>query len=101
MCGPSAPLVSSLIFVLSAAGCATSPGGGESAATSGGGISFKCAPNLNTPDPCKIYIEKVCRTVAPSGVQFIDSLIRETEEAGAVDLADNLGISHVTVSKTV
>ena len=32
---------------------------------------------------------------------MIDSLIKESGEARAVDLADALGISHVTVSKTV
>ena len=34
-------------------------------------------------------------------VELIDALIQETGEARAVDLADRLGISHVTVSKTV
>jgi len=34
-------------------------------------------------------------------VELIDSLIKETGEARAVDLAERLGISHVTVSKTV
>lgn len=34
-------------------------------------------------------------------MELIDSLIKETGEARAVDLAERLGISHVTVSKTV
>ncbi len=34
-------------------------------------------------------------------VELIDSLIQQVGEARAVDLADRLGISHVTVSKTV
>lgn len=34
-------------------------------------------------------------------MELIDSLIKESGEARAVDLADALGISHVTVSKTV
>lgn len=41
------------------------------------------------------------REKAEDYVELIDSLIRETGEARAVDLADRLGISHVTVSKTV
>lgn len=32
---------------------------------------------------------------------MIDALIRETGEARAVDLAQRLGVSHVTVSKTI
>ncbi|MCW5943471.1 MAG: manganese-binding transcriptional regulator MntR [Fimbriimonadaceae bacterium] len=34
-------------------------------------------------------------------VELIESLIRETGEARAVDLATRMGVSHVTVSKTV
>ena len=41
------------------------------------------------------------REKAEDYVELIDSLIRESGEARAVDLADLLGISHVTVSKTV
>jgi DtxR family transcriptional regulator, manganese transport regulator len=41
------------------------------------------------------------REKAEDYVELIDDLIRETGEARAVDLADRLGISHVTVSKTV
>lgn len=41
------------------------------------------------------------REVAEDYVELIDSLIKECGEARAVDLADHLGISHVTVSKTV
>lgn len=41
------------------------------------------------------------REKAEDYVELIDSLIRESGEARAVDLADVLGISHVTVSKTV
>lgn len=41
------------------------------------------------------------RENAEDYVELIDSLIIETGEARAVDLADRLGVSHVTVSKTV
>jgi DtxR family manganese transport transcriptional regulator len=41
------------------------------------------------------------RENAEDYVELIHSLIEETGEARAVDLADRLGISHVTVSKTV
>jgi DtxR family manganese transport transcriptional regulator len=34
-------------------------------------------------------------------VEMIDALIRETGEARAVDLAERIGVSHVTVSKMV
>jgi DtxR family manganese transport transcriptional regulator len=41
------------------------------------------------------------RERAEDYVELIDLLIRETGEARATDLAGRLGISHVTVSKTV
>jgi len=41
------------------------------------------------------------RERAEDYVELIDTLIRETGEARAVDLANRLGISHVTVSRTV
>jgi DtxR family manganese transport transcriptional regulator len=41
------------------------------------------------------------RENAEDYVELIDALIRETGEARAVDLADRLGVSHVTVSKTI
>lgn len=41
------------------------------------------------------------RENAEDYVELIDALIRETGEARAVDLAERLGVSHVTVSKTV
>ena len=41
------------------------------------------------------------RERAEDYVELIDALIREKGEARAVDLAERLGISHVTVSKTV
>jgi len=41
------------------------------------------------------------RERAEDYVELIDSLIRETGEARAVDLAQRLGVSHVTVSKVV
>jgi DtxR family manganese transport transcriptional regulator len=41
------------------------------------------------------------REKAEDYLELIDSLIRETGEARAVDLAERLGISHVTVTKTV
>lgn len=41
------------------------------------------------------------RERAEDYVELIESLIRETGEARAVDLAERLGISQVTVSKTV
>src|SRR5512142_2213668 len=41
------------------------------------------------------------RELAEDYVEMIDTLIRETGEARAVDLAERLGVSHVTVSKTI
>ncbi|MFI5385427.1 MAG: manganese-binding transcriptional regulator MntR [Fimbriimonadales bacterium] len=41
------------------------------------------------------------RERAEDYVELIDSLIRESGEARAVDLAQRLGVSHVTVSKTI
>jgi len=41
------------------------------------------------------------RERAEDYVEMIDALIRETGEARAVDLAQRLGVSHVTVSKAV
>ncbi len=41
------------------------------------------------------------RERAEDYVEMIDGLIRECGEARAVDLAERLGVSHVTVSKTV
>ncbi len=41
------------------------------------------------------------REIAEDYVELIDDLIKETGEARAVELASRLGISHVTVSKTV
>jgi DtxR family transcriptional regulator, manganese transport regulator len=41
------------------------------------------------------------RETAEDYVELIDVLIAETGEARAVDLADRLGISQVTVSKTI
>ncbi len=39
--------------------------------------------------------------IAEDYVELIDDLIRETGEARSVDLARHLGVTHVTVSKTV
>ncbi|MDX2065840.1 MAG: manganese-binding transcriptional regulator MntR [Fimbriimonadaceae bacterium] len=41
------------------------------------------------------------RERAEDYVELVDALIRETGEARAIDLAARLGISHVTVGKTV
>ncbi len=41
------------------------------------------------------------RENAEDYVELIDTLIRERGEARAVDLAERLGISHVTVSRTI
>lgn len=41
------------------------------------------------------------RENAEDYVELIEALIRETGEARAVDLAERLGVTHVTVSKTV
>lgn len=41
------------------------------------------------------------REKAEDYVELIDALIRETGEARAVDLAGRLGLSHVTVTKTI
>ncbi len=41
------------------------------------------------------------RELAEDYVELIDDLIRETGEARAVDIAQRLGVSHVTVTKAV
>ncbi|MFQ5491238.1 MAG: manganese-binding transcriptional regulator MntR [Phycisphaerae bacterium] len=41
------------------------------------------------------------RELAEDYVELIDDLIAETGEARAVDIADRLGVSHVTVTKTI
>ena len=41
------------------------------------------------------------REVAEDYVELIEDLTMETGEARATDLADRLGVSHVTVSKTI
>lgn len=41
------------------------------------------------------------RETAEDYCELIDSLIQETGEARAVDLADRLGVSHVAVSKNI
>lgn len=41
------------------------------------------------------------RENAEDYVELIEALIEETGEARAVDLAERLGVSHVTVSKTI
>ena len=41
------------------------------------------------------------REIAEDYVELIDDLIRETGEARAVDIASELGVSHVTVSNTI
>ncbi|MBI1755873.1 MAG: manganese-binding transcriptional regulator MntR [Fimbriimonas ginsengisoli] len=41
------------------------------------------------------------REIAEDYVEMIDALIAEKGEARTVDLADRLGVSHVTVSKTM
>lgn len=39
--------------------------------------------------------------IAEDYVELIDDLIRETGEARAVDIAERLGVSHVTVTRTI
>lgn len=41
------------------------------------------------------------RELAEDYVELIDDLVAETGEARAVDVADRLGVSHVTVTKTL
>jgi DtxR family manganese transport transcriptional regulator len=41
------------------------------------------------------------REIAEDYVELIDDLIRESGEARVVDIASRLGVSHVTVSKTI
>lgn len=41
------------------------------------------------------------RELAEDYVELIDTLIKEKGEARVVDLADRLGVSHVTVSRTI
>jgi DtxR family manganese transport transcriptional regulator len=54
-----------------------------------------------TPNRFQRTREDHSRERAEDYVELIDALIRETGEARATDLADRLGISHVTVSKTI
>lgn len=45
--------------------------------------------------------EDHARELAEDYVELIDDLIQETGEARAVDIAGRLGVSHVTVTKTI
>jgi DtxR family manganese transport transcriptional regulator len=54
-----------------------------------------------TPHRFQRTREDHSRETAEDYVELIDTLIREQGEARAVDLAERLGISQVTVSKTV
>jgi DtxR family manganese transport transcriptional regulator len=56
---------------------------------------------LNTPNRFQRTRQDHSRENAEDYVELIDALIRETGEARAVDLAERLGVSHVTVSKTI
>ncbi len=60
-------------------------------------------PSLNTSsaDRFQRTREDHSRENAEDYVELIEALIAETGEARAVDLAERLGVSHVTVSKTV
>lgn len=52
-------------------------------------------------NPYQRVREDHSRENAEDYVELIDDLIRETGEARAVDLAERLAVSHVTVSKTI
>jgi DtxR family transcriptional regulator, manganese transport regulator len=52
-------------------------------------------------NPYRRTREDHSRENAEDYVELIDSLIREKGEARLVDIAESMGISHVTVSKTV
>lgn len=57
--------------------------------------------NISSADRFQRTRDDHSRENAEDYVELIDSLISETGEARAVDLAERLGVSHVTVSKTV
>lgn len=54
-----------------------------------------------TPNRYQRIREDHSTEIAEDYCELIDSLIQETGEARAVDLAERLGISHVTVSKSI
>ena len=54
-----------------------------------------------TPNRFQRTREDHSRERAEDYVELIEALIQETGEARAVDLAERLGISHVSVSRTV
>ncbi len=54
-----------------------------------------------TPNRFQRTREDHSRERAEDYVELIEALIKETGEARAVDLAERLGISHVSVSRTV
>lgn len=57
--------------------------------------------NTSSADRFQRTREDHSRENAEDYVELIEALIAETGEARAVDLAERLGVSHVTVSKTV
>lgn len=57
--------------------------------------------NATSADRFQRTREDHSRENAEDYVELIETLIQETGEARAVDLAERLGVSHVTVSKTV
>ncbi len=67
------------------------------------GQSVTLLPSTNTSsaDRFQRTRDDHSRENAEDYVELIESLISETGEARAVDLAERLGVSHVTVSKTI
>jgi DtxR family transcriptional regulator, manganese transport regulator len=64
----------------------------------------KTAPSKPVSHARKAFSRTRCdhqTEIAEDYVELIDDLIRERGEARAVDIATRLGVSHVTVSKTV
>ncbi|MBC8064348.1 MAG: manganese-binding transcriptional regulator MntR [Chlorobia bacterium] len=59
------------------------------------------ARNITSADRFQRTRDDHSRENAEDYVELIEALIEETGEARAVDLAEKLGVSHVTVSKTI
>jgi DtxR family transcriptional regulator, manganese transport regulator len=66
-----------------------------------GDACAKATTALMSQNPFQRTRDDHSREKAEDYVELIDDLIRDTGEARAVDLADRLGISHVSVSKTI
>lgn len=69
--------------------------------TSSPSVTLLPSRNTSSADRFQRTRDDHSRENAEDYVELIEALISETGEARAVDLAERLGVSHVTVSKTV